>query len=70
MIGGFKVPCGLSFAAHSDGDIVLHAIIDSMLGSLGLGDIGVHFPNTEEWKNASGEKLYTLTDEMIKDKGY
>ena len=70
MIGGFKVPCGLSFAAHSDGDIVLHAIIDSMLGSLGLGDIGVHFPNTEEWKNASGEKLYTLTDEMIKEKGY
>ena len=70
MIGGFKVPCGLSFAAHSDGDIVLHAIIDSMLGSLGLGDIGVHFPNTEEWKNASGKKLYKLTDEMIKEKGY
>ena len=70
MIGGFKVPCGLSFAAHSDGDIVLHAIIDSMLGSLGLGDIGVHFPNTEEWKNASGKKLYKLTDVMIKEKGY
>ena len=70
MIGGFKVPFGFSFDAHSDGDIVLHAIIDSMLGSLGLGDIGVHFPNTEEWKNASGKKLYKLTDEMIKEKGY
>lgn len=70
MIGGFKVPFRFSFDAHSDGDIVLHAIIDSMLGSLGLGDIGVHFPNTEEWKNASGKKLYKLTDEMIKEKGY
>ena len=70
MIGGFKVPSRFSFDAHSDGDIVLHAIIDSMLGSLGLGDIGVHFPNTEEWKNASGRKLFKLTDEMIKEKGY
>lgn len=70
MIGGFKVPSRFSFDAHSDGDIVLHAIIDSMLGSLGLGDIGVHFPNNEEWKNASGRKLFKLTDEMIKEKGY
>ena len=70
MIGGFKVPSRFSFDAHSDGDIVLHAIIDSMLGSLGLGDIGVHFPNTQEWKNASGRKLFKLTDEMIKEKGY
>ena len=70
MIGGFKVPSRFSFDAHSDGDIVLHAIIDSMLGSLGMGDIGVHFPNTEEWKNASGRKLFKLTDEMIKEKGY
>lgn len=70
MIGGFKVPYSYSFDAHSDGDIVLHAIIDSMLGSLGLGDIGVHFPNTDKWKDASGEKLYKLTNEMIKEKGY
>ena len=70
MIGGFKVPSHFSFDAHSDGDIVIHAIIDSMLGSMGMGDIGVHFPNTDEWKDVSGRTLYKLTSEMIKEKGY
>tara|TARA_Y200000002_G_C22651663_1_gene651624 strand:- start:7 stop:1143 length:1137 start_codon:yes stop_codon:yes gene_type:complete len=70
MIGGCKIPCQYKFDAHSDGDIVLHALIDSMLGSLGLGDIGTHFPNTEEWKDSEGEYLYKLTNEMIKEKGY
>ena len=70
MIGGCKIPCEYKFDAHSDGDIVLHALIDSMLGSLGLGDIGTHFPNTEEWKDSEGKYLYKLTNEMIKEKGY
>ncbi|RPG42828.1 MAG: 2-C-methyl-D-erythritol 4-phosphate cytidylyltransferase [Gammaproteobacteria bacterium TMED112] len=70
MIGGCKIPCQYKFDAHSDGDIVLHALIDSMLGSLGIGDIGTHFPNTEEWKDSEGEYLYKLTNEMIKEKGY
>ena len=70
MIGGYKVPCEYKFDAHSDGDIVLHALIDSMLGALGLGDIGTHFPNTEKWKNSEGEYLFKLTNEMIHEKGY
>ena len=70
MIGGFKVPCEHKFDAHSDGDIVLHALIDSMLGALGLGDIGTYFPNTEKWKNSEGEHLFKLTNEMIHEKGY
>ena len=41
-----------------------------MLGSMGMGDIGVHFPNTDEWKDVSGRTLYKLTSEMIKEKGY
>ena len=70
MIGGYKVPCDHKFDAHSDGDIVLHALIDSMLGALGLGDIGTHFPNTEKWKGSEGEYLFKLTNEMILEKGY
>ena len=70
MIGGCKIPCEYKFDAHSDGDIVLHALVDSMLGSLGLGDIGIHFPNTEKWKDSEGKYLYKLTNEMIQEKGY
>ena len=70
MIGGYKVPCEHKFDAHSDGDIVLHALIDSMLGALSLGDIGTHFPNTEKWKDSEGEYLFKLTNEMILEKGY
>ena len=64
------MPCEHKFDAHSDGDIVLHALIDSMLGALGLGDIGTHFPNTEKWKDSEGEYLFKLTNEMILEKGY
>ncbi len=70
MIGGCKIPCEYKFDAHSDGDIVLHALVDSMLGSLGLGDIGTHFPNTDKWKDSEGKYLYKLTNEMIQEKGY
>jgi len=70
MIGGYKVDCNFSFDAHSDGDIVLHALADSMLGALSLGDIGQHFPNTTKWKNCPGKEIYKLTEAMIKEKGF
>ena len=70
FIGGFKVPYNFSFDAHSDGDIVLHALIDSMLSALGLGDIGTNFPSTKEWENAPGEKLFRIAYEKVKNKGY
>ena len=53
MLGGVEVAHGLSPVAHSDGDVVLHAVVDALLGAMGWGDIGEHFPNTDpRWKDA------------------
>ena len=54
ILGGVSIPYEKGVVAHSDGDILLHAIIDSLLGALALGDIGALFPNSKEWKNISG----------------
>ena len=70
MIGGFKVPFKNTFEAHSDGDIVIHALVDSILGAMSLGDIGVHFPETEEWKDCSGEKIFHTAYKMVINLGY
>ena len=70
MIGGFKVPFKNAFEAHSDGDIVIHALVDSILGAMSLGDIGVHFPETEEWKDCSGEKIFHTAYKMVINLGY
>ena len=48
IIGGISIPYEKTLLAHSDGDVLIHAIIDSMLGSLALRDIGYHFPDTDE----------------------
>ena len=53
ILGGVSIPYEKGVVAHSDGDILLHAIIDSLLGALALGDIGTLFPNSKEWKNIS-----------------
>ena len=58
IIGGVKIPSSKGIVAHSDGDILIHAIIDSLLGACNLGDLGTHFPANNDWKNASG--LYML----------
>ena len=47
MLGGVEVPHGQGLAAHSDGDVVIHALCDALLGAAGLGDIGRHFPDTD-----------------------
>ncbi len=54
MIGGVKIPHNQSIDAHSDGDVLLHAIVDAILGALNLGDIGQHFPpSSSQWKDCS-----------------
>jgi 2-C-methyl-D-erythritol 2,4-cyclodiphosphate synthase len=58
MLGGVRVPHDRGLVAHSDGDVVLHALCDAILGALALGDIGVHFPPSDDrWKGADSRVL-------------
>lgn len=70
-IGGVKVAHTKGALGHSDADVLLHAICDAMLGALSLGDIGVHFPDTEvTYKNIDSKILLAKSFELIKQKGY
>jgi 2-C-methyl-D-erythritol 2,4-cyclodiphosphate synthase len=70
-IGGVKIPHAKGAIGHSDADVLLHAICDALLGALALGDIGVHFPDTEEtYKNIDSKILLAKTFELVKEKGY
>jgi len=68
MLGGVYVPFDAGLAGHSDGDVVIHAVIDALLGAAGLGDIGTLFPDTNpQWKNAdSKEMLYDVKGRLEK----
>lgn len=70
-IGGVKIPHHKGAKGHSDADVLLHAICDAMLGALSLGDIGVHFPDTDAaYKNIDSKILLQRTFELIDAKGY
>lgn len=70
-IGGVKIPHTKGSVGHSDADVLLHAICDAMLGALALGDIGVHFPNTDpQWKDVDSKILLSKTCQLIKAKKY
>ena len=70
-IGGVKIPHHKGAKGHSDADVLLHAICDAMLGALSLGDIGVHFPDTDAaYKNIDSKILLQRSYELIADKGY
>lgn len=70
-IGGVKVPHDKGALGHSDADVLLHAICDALLGALALGDIGVHFPDTDPaYKNIDSKILLSKTAELIKKAGY
>lgn len=70
-IGGVKIPHHKGALGHSDADVLLHAICDAMLGALALGDIGKHFPDTDQsLKNIDSKILLAKSFELIKGKGY
>lgn len=67
-LGGVEIPHSAGLLGHSDGDVVLHAVIDALLGAAGLGDIGQMFPDTDPaWKGASSERLLELVMEKLKE---
>ena len=71
IIGGVKIPYEKGLLGHSDADVLLHAISDAILGAAALGDIGLHFPDTDErFKGADSLKLLNETGKLIKAEGY
>ena len=70
-IGGVKIVYEMALLAHSDGDVLAHAIADALLGAAGERDIGYHFPDTDNaYKNANSMNLLTKVGEIIREKGY
>lgn len=71
ILAGVHVPAHLGELAHSDGDVVFHALMDAILGALALGDIGKHFPdNDNAYKDIDSSVLVKKVASMMKDKGY
>ncbi|MCR4634275.1 MAG: 2-C-methyl-D-erythritol 2,4-cyclodiphosphate synthase [Erysipelotrichaceae bacterium] len=71
IIGGVKIPYEKGLLGHSDADVLLHAIIESLIGAMGLKDIGTHFPDTDpKYKGISSLLLLDETYKMLKEHGY
>lgn len=71
IIGGVEIPCEKGLLGHSDADVLIHAVIDALLGAAALGDIGMHFPDTDQrYKGADSLMLLKYVMDMINEKGY
>lgn len=71
IMGGVKIPHTLGLLGHSDADVLLHAIMDALLGAAALGDIGKHFPDTDpQYKGASSVMLLEHVGKLIAEKGF
>lgn len=71
VIGGVTIPHHKGALGHSDADVLLHAVCDALLGALSLGDIGTHFPNTDDrYKDIDSRILLEKSFELIRQKGY
>lgn len=71
MIGGVRVPFECGALGHSDGDVLLHAVCDAVLGALGLGDIGTHFPDTDPtWRGADSRSFVRSAAERMREQGW
>ena len=71
IIGGIEIPYHLGLEAHSDGDVLIHALCDAILGALGLGDIGKHFPDTDsQYKNTDSKFFLAEIKKRLDEKNY
>ena len=70
IIGGVTIPHDRGLAGHSDADVLLHAIGDAILGALALGDLGMHFPATDKWRNADSRALLRHVFSLASAKGF
>ncbi len=71
ILGNVEIPHTLGLSGHSDADVLIHAIIDALLGAAALGDIGGHFPdNDDRYKNIDSGELLKKTGELLKNSGY
>ncbi len=71
IIGGVEISFGQGLLGHSDADVLCHAVTDAVIGALGLGDIGSHFPDSDlKWKDAVSTELLKYVVELAKMKGY
>ncbi|HET9739605.1 MAG TPA: 2-C-methyl-D-erythritol 2,4-cyclodiphosphate synthase [Solirubrobacteraceae bacterium] len=71
VLGGVEIPFELGLAGHSDADVLAHAIADALLGAAGLGDIGRHFPDTDErWRDADSMELLRTVAARVREAGH
>ncbi|WP_371859671.1 2-C-methyl-D-erythritol 2,4-cyclodiphosphate synthase [Tengunoibacter tsumagoiensis] len=71
VLGGVTIPYELGLAGHSDADAVIHAIVDALLGAAALGDIGMHFPSSDErWRNKPSTVFLTYVHTLLQEQGW
>ena len=71
ILGGVTIPSEFGFEGHSDADVLSHAITDALLGAAALGDIGMHFPDTDaRWKDAGSLQFLRRARDLVAEKGY
>jgi 2-C-methyl-D-erythritol 2,4-cyclodiphosphate synthase len=71
VLAGVRVPHSHGIVAHSDGDVLLHALVDALLGAAGLGDIGMHFPDTDpQWRGADSGRFVLHARELLAQRHY
>ena len=71
VLGGVRIPFARGLVAHSDGDVLIHALCDALLGALALGDIGMHFPPSDpRWKDADSRGLLRAVAALVAARGY
>ncbi len=71
IVGGVTIPHARGLAGHSDADVLIHAIVDALLGAAALGDIGSHFPSSDpRWKGAPSSAFLTYTRDLLAEQGW